>query len=405
MRRPLAALLALCLAGPAAALEVDPLYRFQLLGGQYFFQGQRSALTGNVSGLVAPALRFNEEWAVLPTVSSSYQGTKQVLDLVGSGTLFQEQMDHRVGAKLIHSPGGGDWRLKAATGYRAQLLKETKDEDWTEGLFDYHTLNAGVEAEYVWRDPFSIRLGYDFALTAFPNYSSLESQLAQDFQGQPLARELVGDRILDNRSQIVSAAFSLPLGRFAVEAGALFMDQRYPKQKLVNREGLLEAGTRVDRVSGFDAALRLASEAGDVRVLGSLSAGFRRTDSNQSSYDARNTRFFDGFYDNWQVSAGPSARLLFGEDPRPVSLGLGTLWTHRRYPNRRAQEASGGYTGEALSQHSWMVNATLSYPMAKFFSLIFNVQHGRSVSNQAYEQAYSYNYSVTNYLFGFSYDY
>jgi hypothetical protein len=43
--------------------------------------------------------------------------------------------------------------------------------------------------------------------------------------------------------------------------------------------------------------------------------------------------------------------------------------------------------------------------MAPHFGLLFNVQYGRATSNQSFQQYYTYNYTATNYLFGFSYDY
>ena len=79
------------MARPAAALEVSPIYGLQVLGGQYFFAGDKGALSGNISGVVAPAMKFNERWSLLPSLNSSYQGTKQVVDLVGAGTLVRSR--------------------------------------------------------------------------------------------------------------------------------------------------------------------------------------------------------------------------------------------------------------------------------------------------------------------------
>ena len=52
-----------------------------------------------------------------------------------------------------------------------------------------------------------------------------------------------------------------------------------------------------------------------------------------------------------------------------------------------------------------MMSSSLNYPMAPHFSLVFNFQYGIASSNQQFEQYYKYNYTVTNYLFGFSYDF
>ena len=55
--------------------------------------------------------------------------------------------------------------------------------------------------------------------------------------------------------------------------------------------------------------------------------------------------------------------------------------------------------------NNFMVNSSLTYPMAPRFSLVLNVQHGRGTSNQTFEQFYKYNYTTTSYLIGFNYDF
>ncbi len=48
---------AMALAGRSQALEYVPVFNASLLGGQYFFQGDRSSLSGNGNVLFAPTLR------------------------------------------------------------------------------------------------------------------------------------------------------------------------------------------------------------------------------------------------------------------------------------------------------------------------------------------------------------
>ncbi|MFH1726006.1 MAG: hypothetical protein ABII00_15470 [Elusimicrobiota bacterium] len=404
-----ACVLALAVATPplARAVEVQPLWAARLLGGQYFFEGEKGTLSGNVSVLVAPALIFNDKWTLLPSLSSGYQGTKQVVDLVGAGSLFQERMDHRVGAKLVHSPEGSRWRFKPEVRYKTELLKETRDERWLKGLFDYQSVGAGVEAEYVFRDPFSVRAGYDYSYTFFPNYNSLESSVALDFQGQPLARELVGDSILDAHIHMITLAAGAPLGRrFEGETRLVFQRRSFGKQRVVESSGLLAGETRRDFVTLLDATVRLPAEmTPDWRLLASLTAGVANAVSNQNSFDALRTRFFPSFYNYGEVHAGPRVALAIGDERQPVACSLGARFSYRRYPYRLVQDASGTYQASALHQTAWTVSATLSYPMAPRFSLLFDLQLGRASSNQGFEQFYSYNYSATSYLFGFSYDY
>ncbi|MFA6030146.1 MAG: hypothetical protein WC969_09850 [Elusimicrobiota bacterium] len=394
-------------AVPAGAAEVEPIIRAQLLGGQHFVGSERGALAGNLSFLAAPAVRFNGRWALLPTFSSAYQGTRRVVDLLGAGTLFQEQMDHRVSLKAVHSPEGSLWRWKAGLGCRMELLKETTDERWTRGLFDYQALEAGAEAEYVYRDPFSLRLTYDYAYTFFPNYRSLESQTAGDFTGQPLSRELAGDRVLDTYANMLGAAFDLPFGdASSAQLSVRETQTLYPRQPIVEESGLFSTDKRADYRTDLSASLRSPVELGlDLRAVlaGSLSAA--SLISNQNSYDARRTRFLSQYYNYLQVGVGGSVRIDWGDERQPVSAALSLALSRRTYPHRSVQDASGTYQGETLRQNTWSLGADLRYPMAPHFALLFELEHGRTTSNYGYAQFYRYDYAATDYLFGLQYEY
>ena len=399
-------LIAACLwlASAARAVEVSPLYGLQMLGGQYFFAGEKGSLSGNVSGMVAPALKFNEQWALLPSLNSSYQGTKQVVDLVGAGTLFQEQMDHRASLKSVYTSPGGNWRLKPSASYKYELLKETKDEDWGNGLFDYKKWDLGFEGEYVYREPFSLRAGFDYYQVAFLNYKTLESQAAQNFSG--LSRELTGDRILDSRNYALSLGVDAPVWRLVLEGNASAAYSEFPKQHIVDGTGNLTAPTRRDLLTSFGAAVRLPSEIKPgLRLLSSLDIGYTYNSSDQNSYDAQRTQYLPYYYNYGEFRLGPSFKLMLGKPKEPIVLGLSGNWWYRRYPYRFAQDSTGLYQASATHTSNWMGSASLIYPMASHFSLLFNFQCGRALSNQNFDQYYKYNYTVTNYLFGFSYNY
>lgn len=398
----------LCLAAtPARAVEVSPLFGLQVLGGQYFFGGDRGNLTGNVSAVAAPALKFDERWALLPSVQSSYQGTKQVVDLVGAGTLFQEQMDHRAGVKAVYTPEGSSWRLKPSVNFRYQLLKETKDEDWGSGLFDYRRVGLGFEGEYVIRDPFSLRLGADYYKVEFPNYQSLESKASEQFTG--LSRELVGDKVLDNDNLLVSSSLELPIGdRLIGEAGVLANYGRFPQQGIVDQSGNTTASRREDLYGAVSVGAKMPMEHNaDLRTLGGLTLAYTVMTSNQNNFDAQRAQFTPLYYNYTELRAAPSFKAFFGRRrlKQPIVAGLSVNVWWRNYGHRLIQDGSGVYQSDTLYTLNWMTSASLTYPMAKRFNLVFNLQHGRAHSNQRFESFYKYNYSVTNYLFGFSYDY
>ncbi|MEK9145624.1 MAG: hypothetical protein AAB339_08460, partial [Elusimicrobiota bacterium] len=340
------------------------------------------------------------------TISSSYQGTKQVVDLVGAGTLFQEQMDHRAGAKGVYTLKDRRWKLKPSFGYRAQLLKETADEKWGGGLFDYRRADFGLETEYAYKDPFAVRASFHYAMTTFPNYTSLESRAAFSLQGQDLARELVGDKVLDTHAYLFRLSAEAPYRGAVLEGSYALLSQRFPKQYVVDAAGNLTSPLRSDMTHALELGAKLPFEvAPRARLLASFDLGYTRSASNQNSYDALRAQFQEGYYDYSEFRVSPGARLLVGNPDRPVTMGLGMMFWIRDYAARKTQDTAGAYQSAALNSTSWLLSASVSRPIAPRVRVLFNFQYGAAYSNQRYETFYKYGYSAANYLFGVGYDF
>jgi len=386
----------------------EPMYRLRLLGGQYYFTTGNGSVSGNIMAVAAPGIMLNRRWSLFPVLSGSYKGTKDVQDLVGAGTVFQEQMDYRAGLKGVYKlEEDPRWRVKPSGSYTIQYLKETKDEGWGSGLFDYRKLDFGIETEFLYKKPFSLRAGFDYFLTRFPNYTSLESQAATSFQNQSLARELVGDSVLDVNGQAFNIAGDLPLGRVAAEGSYLFMHQGFPSQPLVDSSGQLTSEHRDDTTHMLSGRLIYPWQIRQgLRLTGSVGLGVVQNTSDQNNYDASHAVFTERFYDYTEHRRSVGFRLSAGDPKeRPVVAGLDMSLNTRTYARRRIQDAAGTYLGDNLRTNTFALSASASRPIAPRFKALFTIQHVVSSSNQEYEQLYQYSYSATNYLFGVSYDY
>lgn len=398
----------------AFGLEYIPIYSVSLMGGQYFFTLDRSNFNGNATAHVAPVVKLDEEWSVLPLYRGGYQGTKSVLDSVGSGTLFQEQMDHRVSLAGLYTPVESPWKFKPSLNYKRNFLKETKDEDWGKGLFDYETLGLGLEAEKVYRDPFSVRVGYDFYYIRFPNYQSLESKAGVDPSGNPLGRETAGTNVLDTMNQQFSLSASVPLPyddpKMSLQGSYRFLWQTFPDQPIINSQGQPnphEPYTRQDFTNNLNLALSYprAILGGKARMASAFSTGLAYNGSNQNTFDAGQTRSIMDTYSYWSVSAGPSVSVSWGDERRPSTAGLALTWTRQNYLGRLVQNAAGQYGTDRQYQDRYMVSLGYAYPIAKNFRMMAQTNMLWARSNMEYEKTYRYTYSTANYLFGFSYDY
>jgi len=382
------------------AVEIRPVISAELLMGQYWYNGADSSL-GGVAGLSAsPYMKFNDRWSVVPLYQGRYQGTKQVSDFTGGGTLFQDSQNHNVSVKGIRSFENGV-KLKAITGYGIEWLRETRDEDWTKGLYDNKRLSMGTEAEWSWKENHFVRLGYDHYRIHFPNYQSLESQT-----DEALRRELAQPNVLDNNNH----RFALGAQVGILSRGQLEMEisqtlRSFPDQQIVGASGGLTSTTRQDSI--LDASLQgiwpvWGGEAG--RVMTGLGYSWTRLDSDQNSFYAAQPRPLPNFYD--YTKHGISHRWIYAsahEVPWTLQL-IGSAY-RQSYADRPIQNSVGTYETDTTDVDSAQVAFGFGYPIARGFQLRGQVALGWSDSNNTYAQTYQYHYNTASYLLGFSYAY
>ncbi|MEK7745339.1 MAG: hypothetical protein AAB576_01595 [Elusimicrobiota bacterium] len=402
------ALLAVCVA-PVSAKEYIPMYNFSLQGGQYFFTGSKTNLNANMAANVTPAVKLDNGWTLLPIYNGIYRGTKGVNDSVGAGTLFQQMMSHRVSISGLRQVQ--DWKLKPSFSYKHEFLKETVDESWTKGLFDYQKIGVGVEGEKVYKDPFSVRMGYDFYYIRFPNFQSLESKSGFDPSGNALGRETAGTRVLDtfNNQFTVAATRPYPYNdpKVSLQASYSFLMQMFADQPIINSAGQPQSGNRMD----FNQSLNLSVmhprelKGGDYRLNSGFQFGFTHNGSNQNTYDAGQTRFIFDTYSYTSISMGPSVGLSWDDPKKPATAGASFLYSRTQYNGRLTQNPSGVYQGDSQTQSRYLLSLGYGYPIAPNFRLTAQTNFLWADSNMNYEKTYKYTYNAATYLLGFVYDY
>lgn len=397
----------------ARALEVVPVFNATLMGGQYIFKGDRSNLGLDAAVLAAPVLRKSDQWSFVPIYAGNYQGTKGVNDGVAAGTLFQQEMDHRVSLTAIDSVPGTNWKLKPSLSYKREFLEETRDETWGHGLFDYEKIGLGAEAENVYKDPFSYRFGLDVFRIRFPNFQSLESTSGTDPLGNPLHRENAGTDVLDTYNYQLSASGAVPYPfddpKVSLSGGYSILYQDYHNETLVDSRGQLGTATRKDFLQTWNASLGYPKPVTlfgeDCRLDSSFGVNFALNMSNQNTFDAAQTQFIADSYSYADVGAGPSATLAWGDKKRPAAVAGSLRYDRTIYFGRQAQDGSGLYTGSRLVQDHYGLGLDYRYPIAPQFYLKAQANVLFVRSNNHFETTYSYNYTTENYLLGFTYEY
>ncbi len=405
MKLGLALGLILC-AGSTRAYEWEALGGITALGGLNSFDGKRNSFSGNLDGTFAPAIKVSETWSLLPSAFAGYQGTRPLTSVLGTATVNQQSAEGRLGVRGIYARPQSRWIFKPHILYGMKFLKETTDENWGQGLFDHRQQAVGVEVERMGDDMSTLRFDITWFNETYPNYTTLESQAALQFAGLTVARELVGDHILDHSGYQFSLSGDHTLGQRAMGmAKASVVWSRFDRQHVIDEGGQFTQPTRSDLLTDVALTARMPHEwNADLRAFGALEFGLTANTSNQNGYDATRGRFNPGFYDFVEWRMVPSASLTIGPPRRPVTVTARVSWKTRRYPHRPPQEATGAYGSGVLQSTELGGGLSLSYPMAPRLRLIFSLDRVSASANQDFQAFYRYSYQSTTALAGVRWD-
>ena len=398
---------------PASAVEWTPVLNGSVSGGQYFFAGQRGNLGGNAALTAAGLVKLSDRWSLLPMYNGSYRGTKGVDDGVAAGTLFQQQMDHTVSMTGIRKLEESTWRVKPSAGYKREFLKETRNESWGHGLFDYEKISAGVEFENIYKEPFSLRAGLDVFRVRFPSYESLESRSGTDPLGNPLGRELASKHVLDTYNWQASVSGTRPWPfedpKYVLSGSYSFLYKDFLDQRIVQTSGQFEDVARKDFLQSLGGSIMrpipMRVFDGDGRLDLSMAMSFSYNRSNQNTFDATFARFLGDSYSYWTFGAGPAAVLSWGDKKAPAWTSASFRWNRQSYLGRLVQDEVGVY-GSAKQKHDrYTFSLGYGYPLAPKLTLTFRTNILWAASNHKYQKNYAYAYRAMNYLIGVAYEY
>ncbi len=396
-------------AVPAAAAPRQPgklelMGKLDIFGGQYFFENQAGAFNGYGVLDLQLAKSYSASSGFYVSAKSVYTGFKQVNELSGGGTLFQQSLDNSIGAKWIRRYEGG-FSLKPRVGVKSQLFRETKDEKWGEGLYDLTRYEAGLTLERKTRwglsTPWIYQLSWDAYYTRYARFKSL----ASEYGGGELNPPDPGSRVLDTLTNQFSydSEFDLP-GFLKADLFFALSMVGYQDQKVINSEGRYLQSERSDSYQTL--SLSLSKRYNDINALGQvrpvlgMSLGLANLISNQNHLDTdlAHLKFIRSFYDYSEARLSPSAQFTFIDTG--LILRLNYEFALRSYSDRLAQESDGSYTPQKLSQYSNSFNVETVYPVYRSIDLKLQCNWAASRSNNRYERTYRYNYNSSMYFAG-----
>jgi len=387
-----------------AAVKVTPVANLSILGGQYWMsESVPSSFGGNADLFFSPVLNFSPNIALLPIYSGSYRGTKSVRDLVGGGTLTQESQDHGISLKLVNKMKG-NMKLKASAGYKLEYLKETKEEAWGQGLFDYTRMGFGVELEKHWKKT-NGRAGMDYYTMNYPHYQSLvtegQFETSMDTTTYSEISAQAGTNVLNYTGMALFLEYARQMSPKVM--GVIRYDvsmKNFVDQKTVQHSGAFSSELRRDLSHALSMGVNLTTP----RVVLSFSDAVQFYDSNQNTFDTAKPQFIANNYDYFQNGIAPAITFKLGSVDEPVKLSL--LWdiSWRMYTERLAQDAETDYKSDKISQLINTMGMSITYPLASALSAKLALNYSDSSSNMRYEKNYKYNYYTFNYFLGINWE-
>jgi|YNPBryBLVA2012_1023415.scaffolds.fasta_scaffold00259_2 hypothetical protein len=385
------------LAVNAGAVRWDWYAYGEAAGGGYFYGDKPGSYGAALTLTAIPAFSVSERLSIVPFYSFEYRGVRDVRDLLGGGTLVQQAMTSTVYVKPVFTLDGA-WKLKPRFGYTNQLLRETQDEEWYRGLFDYTRTGFALEVERSLGDRARVTVSPGFFYVDFYNYDSI----AASRYGLELSTAGPGRDLLNFTGYELSLEGRLPVSGGTVSSALYLLQRAFTDQHLVTEDGAFSRDVRSDVVVAAQVtATRAVRPTGPVTLAVRAGLDLGVTSSNQNHYDAARMRYVPDFYGYLEGSVRPG--IAVGFNRLRVSLDADYALTGRVYSGRLAQDAQGAYADHRVNTVSHLFRASVRFPLFRSLEGFFTQTYLVSVANTHFEQAYAYNYAAYHVLCGVRY--
>lgn len=375
--------------------RIIPIGSFQALGS-YSDTNKGTGLWGyNISGSYAPSIRLNDTQFLIPLYNGTYKRMRQYVTQDEGGRMYNTWQIHNASVAL-RTQHSEEW-ISRITGLATwNLVTETRDESFGEGLYDYRDFGGSFDLrqnlaidetkqrDYSW--------GIQYFRRIYPNFKSLIS-LATVTAPETDEKDFDGIKFSSGVEENVTQGISW-------ELKPSLLLKYFIDKKLIGDDGVLKTGKeRRDYIISGDLNSDWPFKKG--RWVLSADSSISYNNSNLDFYDSRGTLtlsddiFTEDYYDYLSVVTYPYITYYHPLDKeRRFALRAGYSFLLRDYPGRKVQESSGAYTSADQRDKEHSVHLASSYPITKEMSWVSYFDYSWVKSNQKYEMYYLYTYNV-----------
>lgn len=387
-----------------AAKKIIPIGNITVLGSYSKVCGGNNLSGLYASANFAPVVKLSPQDYFIPLYNGLYKKQRQVINEEEGGRLYTTMMNHNF--SFMHKHIFSDLLTQRLSTYVSlNYNKETSDESFGDGLYDYRDYGGSFDYQYnlieTETDTGTLLFGGKYYFRKYPNFKSLISLAS------PTAPEE------DEKDQKVWGATTRYTHKFAdrliLSLSYDFLFKDFADKHTIDSDGILEDKKRQDKVHYF----RLN---GDYRLSKNLILGLdgeiELNNSDQNYYDSMGTAplpltddvFVPHYFNYNRYEIKPSLTFLYPlTEKKNILLKVAYAYTTRDYTNRNVKDSAGTYKSEIQEDkiHAGFLN--INFPLTQKFSLLFSADYSHTISNMEYERYYHYDYDLYHILSGFSY--
>ena len=362
-------ILALCLA-PALgqALEFKPSAR---LNGQasYSSVNPRSSWGADGESFLVPALKQGD-WMLLPLVGVLGRTSARSLE---EESFFVESYTFLAKPQLLWKRGEAQYKLLG--GAKRVINKETVDEVWSKGKYDYEEFSAGLGGQWKGLCPSLGKSG-----------ASLEVLHRSYMNWHELGTLVVGGKNYYDKDynglKLVLDTESAKDAKHPWTAGYTFLLKNYTDAYLDSKKNKpdVPSGLRQDQLHRLETSClhALSPQWG-----GALNLGLDLNLSNMSYLDPGTTDYDADFYSYHSETLGGSLT-WFPRGEEGPTLSPHYSLTSRNYLGRSIRKPDGDYTQGKQADIEHRLGLDGRWPLVKWAALTAGVDYYSVQSNQAY---------------------
>ena len=386
------------------AVEFIPMGHLEVLRAYSQIRHGSHLLGEDISGYYSPIVKFNSTLYLIPLYTIQFQKVKQFLPEEEGNHLYNTYMVHNFTLSLRKEFQPG-WFVKFSAIGTWNFVKETHEEAWGRGLYDYRDAGAGIDLRHkktVEDNKQDYTFGFQYYRRQYPNFSSLIS-LASPVPPERREKDFDGFKISTGFENLASGGEEFYIKPY-------FLIKHFIDKHLLKDDGTLNLNQhRQDEVFNLDCGFKLPLME---RLFFYLDNNYAYNYSNAGFYDSRNTViladdvFTPHYYSYHSYAISPALEYIYTlAEQKDVKVKLGYSFLDRYYTDRKSQTESGTYSNKEERDSEHCVSSSLAWPLTKKIDFLTKFSYTWSRSSQKYEQYYIYHYNIYEVEAGLSLDF